>query len=205
MNTLQRLCLLGACALLGGCALSKPSSPVSFYTLGSPPLPAETRQGPTLLVIDPVKVPAYLERSQMVTRLDDYQLSIEEFHRWAEPLETGVQRYLSTALAQHFPQTLVLEQQPARATDHALRLRVQLESFEVKPSEGLALLQARVHLSQRPQLATAETQRATFAQEIAFAYAQGPQQSLEPENYAAALNGALDQLVQALAERISQF
>jgi uncharacterized lipoprotein YmbA len=44
-------------------------------------------------------MPAYLDRPQIVTRLDDGQLELDEFNRWAQPLAPNLTRVLADNIA----------------------------------------------------------------------------------------------------------
>jgi uncharacterized lipoprotein YmbA len=85
---------------LGGC-LGGTSAPTRFYTLASVATPLSgTVVKPSLsLGIGPVTIPAYLDRPQIVTRQGPEELSLAEFHYWAEPLKVGVPRVLADNLA----------------------------------------------------------------------------------------------------------
>jgi uncharacterized lipoprotein YmbA len=55
------------------------------------------RDGPAL-GIGPVKLPAYLDRSEVVTRSSPNALRVAEFNRWAEPLEDNFTRVVAMNL-----------------------------------------------------------------------------------------------------------
>src|ERR1700754_765073 len=79
----------------GGC-----SSPgAAFYTL-SPDASLE-RTGaalPITVVVGPVTVPELLDRPQLVTRVSDNEVAVNEFARSGEPLKSGVARTLAADL-----------------------------------------------------------------------------------------------------------
>ncbi|HLS98624.1 MAG: PqiC family protein [Porticoccaceae bacterium] len=122
----------------GGCLA--PRSPAPDYYL----LIARSESGqPTLagktLGIGPVRVAPFLDRPQIVTHGADGSLTLAEGHRWAEPLDRGIQRVmeqnlsaLTGATTRNFPWT--------RATipDFALRLDV----LELNRDGGDAVLEA---------------------------------------------------------------
>jgi len=49
--------------------------------------------------VGPVTIPAYLDRPQMVTRVDGNELLVNDFHQWAEPLEANITRVMAENLA----------------------------------------------------------------------------------------------------------
>ena len=75
--------------------------PTRYYDLG--PL-AETgvsqrSEACVSIGIGPVKIPEYLDRSGIVTRLSSHELRVAEFNKWAEPLEENFPRVLAENLS----------------------------------------------------------------------------------------------------------
>jgi len=84
--------------LLAGCGKS---APTHFYSLSaSGPAPAaEAPAGPCLsLGVGPVEFPAYLDRSQIVTKIGQNQMHVGDFAQWIEPLRDNFQRALTENL-----------------------------------------------------------------------------------------------------------
>ena len=74
---------------LTGCGTSTPSK---FYMLNSitspvdrPPLAENER--PVSVGVGPVEFAAYLDRHQIVTRINENEVDLAMFHEWAEPLK----------------------------------------------------------------------------------------------------------------------
>jgi uncharacterized protein len=92
--------MLACCLLLAvGCGKS---SPTHFYSLNA--ATGDQTATPTAapciaLGIGPVDFPAYLDRSQIVTRLGDNQMRMADFEQWIEPLHDNFQRVLMEDLA----------------------------------------------------------------------------------------------------------
>ena len=89
---------------LGGFACSSAPA-IVYYTLD--PLPqtarpvlAETASVPKRIGIGPVQLPTYLERAQIVTRAGDHTLAVNDFHRWAGPLDEEIVRILAVAVGE---------------------------------------------------------------------------------------------------------
>ena len=84
--------------LLAGCGSSPP--PVEFYTLNSlsgmePQVnPANSYQN-IAIGIGPIEIPEILDRPQIVTRTGPNKIRVDEFHRWAGPLESGFAQVLA--------------------------------------------------------------------------------------------------------------
>jgi uncharacterized lipoprotein YmbA len=49
--------------------------------------------------INPIVVPAYLDRPQIVTRIGANELEMAKFHCWAEPMEDSLGRVLAEDLS----------------------------------------------------------------------------------------------------------
>ena len=80
-----------------GCAgTSKPSN---FYLLRALPesedsLTTAGGKGGLSVIVGPITLPAYLDRTQIVTLFGNNGLTMDEFSRWAEPLQDNFYRVL---------------------------------------------------------------------------------------------------------------
>ncbi len=95
MLTNARSVLLSALVLIMFSACSS-SSPVRYFSLN--PIDADFRQDPDdalMLGLGPIRMPDYLNRSQIVTRGADAEMHVDEFSRWSEPLTTSLLRIVS--------------------------------------------------------------------------------------------------------------
>ena len=83
--------------LMAGCGKS---APTHFYSLNTAAPKTDTAPaGPCLaLGIGPVDFPAYLDRSQIVTRIGDNQMHLAEFEQWIEAPHDNFQRALTENL-----------------------------------------------------------------------------------------------------------
>jgi uncharacterized lipoprotein YmbA len=73
------------------------SPPVRYFALS--PIDAEFKQDPDdaiMLGLGPLRMPDYLNRSQIVTRGANSEIQVDEFSRWSEPLATSLLRIVST-------------------------------------------------------------------------------------------------------------
>jgi uncharacterized lipoprotein YmbA len=98
---------VAVCGAAAGCGNSEPSR---YYILtpmaSSHAAQAAISDDPELTVgIDPIELPQYLDRPQIVTRTTRNELQFAEFDRWAEPLGDNFGRVLledlSTLLSAH--------------------------------------------------------------------------------------------------------
>ena len=79
--------------LIAGC-----SSPTSrFYSLTAAPTPAAT-PSELSVVVNPVIIPASVDRAQMVVSVGRNQVFVDEFNRWVGPLQNGIARVVAENL-----------------------------------------------------------------------------------------------------------
>lgn len=92
------LLIIFAAFMLAGCRGSAP--PVEFYTLNSisgmqnKANTAATDQN-LAIGVGPVAIPTILDRPQIVTRTGQNRLEMDEFHRWAGPLDEDFARVVA--------------------------------------------------------------------------------------------------------------
>ena len=94
--------LLTGFIFLGACGFSKPAT---FYVLDSNDLPqlstTLSNADHVLIGIEPVFMPDYLQRPQIVIRqADSVTLTASEFNRWAEQLSDAFPRVLAHAISE---------------------------------------------------------------------------------------------------------
>lgn len=123
-----------ALVALAGCA----SSPAHFYTL-SATAPAGTAASKIAVAVGPVSVPAAVDRPQIVVSTSANQVAVDDFNRWAAPLQDNLARViaenlvalLGTPRVTLFPQTLGAE------ADY--RVQIEVRNFESVPGKSAAL------------------------------------------------------------------
>jgi uncharacterized lipoprotein YmbA len=81
-------------ALAAGCASTPPSR---FYTLSATSVGKKTSSDLSVAV-GPVSVPAVVDRPQIVVSLGPNQVRLEEFDRWALPLQSNIARVVAENL-----------------------------------------------------------------------------------------------------------
>lgn len=93
------LLVLLCASLLSGCGQSRPTD---FYMLASDHVPLNAASLPTrTMAIGALIVPGYLDRPGVVVRAaDGTGLTVPRFNVWAEPLQQGMRRVLSSMLAE---------------------------------------------------------------------------------------------------------
>jgi len=86
--------------VLSGCASTPPTR---FFILspiaGSERIGARMGERCFAIGIGPVKIPEYLNQLEIVTRITQNEIRVDEFAKWAEPLEDNISRALAEDLS----------------------------------------------------------------------------------------------------------
>ena len=102
MTSTRRVVALLAAGVLAGCVSLKRTPEARFFALRPvaerPASPAPSDRGGDIVGVLPVSLPGLLERPQLVAWSGPGEVRIDEFLRWAEPLDASVQRVLSDDL-----------------------------------------------------------------------------------------------------------
>lgn len=133
MSTRLRLSPVLLLVALGlpGCVSLKRTPEARFFYLRSVAEPAaataaEAQGG--LVAVMPARLPGHLQRPQLVTEVAPGELRVDEFLRWAEPLDEGTTRVLAENLAKLLPGQRVVRF-PVRSGARA-RCRVVLDVYD---------------------------------------------------------------------------
>jgi uncharacterized lipoprotein YmbA len=191
------LVALAAGAFLG-CVSLKRTSEARFFALRSvaeaPPTPAGESDA-TIVGVLPVLVPGSLERPQLVRWSGPGEIQIDEFLRWTEPLDSGVQRVLVEDLETLLPFHRVVKTPWPAATP--LRCRVRVEVFSFGPQPG-----GEVSLAGRFVLLPARGERSLAARgfDLKHDRASGPP---DPGQAVEAMSALLADLAGQIAEAIA--
>ena len=186
------LVLLACALLLAGCART---APVSYYQLSAqetarPAPAAETSK--MVLGIGPVRLPEYLDRPQIVTRLSATRLQLADSHRWAEPLGENIPRVLGENLSALLgTDRILLHPWPAsRGTDY--QLLVEILHFENEGDAAARLVALWSVKGKDGAMVLAERRSSLLI----------PAASRDQEGQVGALNGALRSLCREIAQEL---
>jgi len=93
--------------ILNGCVSLSASPAPRFYMASSvsKEQPVEKFDIITgvIVAVGPVRIPAYQDRPQIVTKNEDGTLSFAQFDRWGEPLDSGISRLINEGLVSLLP------------------------------------------------------------------------------------------------------
>lgn len=146
--------------LIVGCG----STPASrFYTLSAATAPSAT-SSKLSVVVGPVSVPAVVDRPQIVVSTGPNQVRLEEFDRWAAPLQSNIERVVADNLVLMLGTPRVTLSAQTLSTDADYRVAITVQRFESMPGEA-ATLEA-VWTVRRTKDAKAETGRTTVREAV---------------------------------------
>ena len=97
--------VLMAALALGACGRSKEAQ---LYVLNPIAAQKKTNHYTYLHIgIDEVKIPGYIEKLPLAIHYTPHQVTMEEYHQWAEALDKNIERVIKTNLATLLPGALV--------------------------------------------------------------------------------------------------
>ena len=115
-----------------GCAASPPSR---FYTLSAASGPAAT-SSKLSIAVGPVSVPAVVDRPQIVVDIGPNQVRLEEFNRWAAPLQNNIARVVADNLVLMLGTPRVTLAAQGLGADADYRAAIDVQSFNSAPGEA---------------------------------------------------------------------
>lgn len=127
--------LVSAAALAAGCGTSPPSR---FYTL-SATAPPTASQSTLFIAVGPVTVPAVVDRPEFVVSAGPNELRLDDFNRWASPLQDNLSRAVAENLVAILGAPRVILFPQALATDPEYRVAIEVRTFESVPGKSAAI------------------------------------------------------------------
>jgi uncharacterized lipoprotein YmbA len=142
-------------ALAAGCSSSPPSH---FYTLSRAATTGSAAANLSVAV-GPVSIPALVDLPQIVVSTGPNQVTLNEFERWASPLQNNISRVVAENLVAILgtPRVSLFQQSLNAATDFHVAIEVQ--GFESAPGDAATL--NAVWIVRRTKDGKAETGRTT--------------------------------------------
>ncbi len=115
---------------------------VRYYTLSAdaPAPPARPASARYTVRVGPASVPEMLDRPELVLRVSATELVIDDGHRWAEPLRTGIARAVASDLARELDGALVVlaeEEETREATD--VEVTIDVQRLDAKLGDSVAI------------------------------------------------------------------
>lgn len=192
-STRAQFCLaVGVAMIATGCLGRSPD--VRHYLLGtSMPGGGSSSTRDVAVLVGPVRMPSYLERSQIARLESNGEIELDETNRWLGGFEENFLRALTSGLARKLGSVKIV-QHPSRAP-FSLDYRVQLHVDDLIDVTGEAL---RVRIRWSLQIEGAEEPAEIFLMQETV-----PIESGGSRGVVEAHDVALDRLAQSIATAIS--
>jgi uncharacterized lipoprotein YmbA len=126
-----------AAVVFTGCGASAPSR---FYTLDSTATPDGGPAADYAIALGPVSIPAVVDRPQFVVQVSPNRVAVDEFNRWAGPLDDSIARVVAGNLSVLLGTSRVART-PLVSFDPAYRVTLDIQRFESTPGKA-ALIEA---------------------------------------------------------------
>jgi uncharacterized lipoprotein YmbA len=134
MRHLAVVAIGATAALVAGCS----SPPAHFYTLSANATPT-TSTSTLFIAVGPVTVPSVVDRPEIVVSAGPNELRVDEFNRWAGPLQDNLSRAIAENLVAILGTPRVILFPQALATDPEYRVAVEVRSFESAPGNAASI------------------------------------------------------------------
>ncbi|MCC8392615.1 PqiC family protein [Paraburkholderia sp. MMS20-SJTR3] len=130
------LAVMGLVVLTGACA----SPATNFYTLNpDPSLTASATGRPIVAVIGPVTIPELVDRPQIVTRVGDHGVAVNEFDRWAQPLGGDIGRVIAGNLGTLLNSQQISVYDATRDPATVWHVRIDVMRFDSVPGQEVTV------------------------------------------------------------------
>jgi len=105
------------------------SAPARFYTLAASATPGSEAPTPCAVSVGPVSVPPAVDRPQFVVQVSENRVELDEFNRWAAPLNDAIARAVAGNLATLLgtPDVAVA---PLASFDPTYRVSIDVQRFD---------------------------------------------------------------------------
>jgi len=149
-----------------------------------------------IVVLGPLRMPDYLNRSQMVSRGAGAEMIVDDLHRWAEPLDRALHRTLATSVDGLLDNATVVAYPTEHLLDADFRVTGRVDRFDAD-MRGLAVLTVQWSISDRDGKLLAAPRRSRYESQASSLNDRGA--------VAKAMGDALSQFSQDIAQEASTF
>ena len=137
---LGRMVRLISIAIIAVAACGCSTTQARFYTLDSTAAPDGAPAAHTAVMVGPVTVPASVDQPEFVVQIASNRVELDEFNRWAAPLNDGIARAVAGDLVVLLG-TPDVATAPMASFSPAYSVTINVQRFESTRGEG-ALLDA---------------------------------------------------------------
>jgi len=159
MNRTVRYIVAFCFLIMAGCG----SSPaVHYYALETiDNRLAQDDEGSPIMAVGAFRMPEYLNRSQMVTRGPGAEIIVDEFNRWAEPLDNAIHRVLASNLDVLLESVVVVAYPSSALVNIDYRLVGRFDRFN-SGQDGLVVLDVQWAIADSTGTVRLSPRRARF-------------------------------------------
>ncbi len=127
----QLISIACVAVIAAGCA----SAPSKFYTLNATAKSDGASAANYSVVVGPVSIPAEVDRPQFTVQVAPNQVGVDEFNRWAAPLNENIARVVAEDLTALLgtPQVSTL---PLANFEPAYHVTIEVQQFESVPGKS---------------------------------------------------------------------
>ncbi len=133
----RTLAALAPLALFSACSSPNPV----LYTI-APVSGTPQGRGPGIIILQPISLARYLERSEIVRSSENYRLDVMSNDWWGEPLGAMLSRVLIEELSQRLPQSTVLSSSGAVSVSPDATVELNVQRLD-EDAAGRLVLQAQ--------------------------------------------------------------
>lgn len=126
-------CWIGI-GLVASC-VSCTSPPSRFYTLSALTAPSSA-QSTLAIAVGPISIPEVVDRPEFVVGAGDNELMLDEFNRWASPLEDNLGRVVAGNLVALLGTPQVTQFPSAVTAPADFRVAIEVQRFDSTPGES---------------------------------------------------------------------
>ena len=189
---MRRIVTLSTLFAIAVAAAGCSTPPSRLYTLSRAPAAPASSTAPLpniTVVVGPVSIPAIVDQPQFVVSTGANSVSIDEFNRWASPLQGNISRVVAENLVMLLGTQRVSQFQQSLNLDADFRVAIEVQSFESAPGDAATL--NAVWVVRRTKDGKAQTGRTTLRE---------PTGSAGYDALAAAHSRALAKMSQEIAD-----
>jgi uncharacterized protein len=141
------LVVLAGALAAGGCFSPQPD-PSKFFVLAPASAAATNSIAPAglptssspIIGLGPIKLPEYLDRDEVVTRVGPNRLELSEKDRWAEPLSNNFRQVIAQDLTQSLGTHSIMFYPWVGTTRIDYQVRIDVYRFETDPNANAQLV-----------------------------------------------------------------
>lgn len=191
IRMLRGLTLLILASLLSGCGSSPAVRYFALETIGIEHQ-RDIDDAP-ILAIGPLRVPDYLKRTQMVRRGQGAEVIVDDFNRWAEPLDEAIHRTIASNVDGLLDNAVVIAFPYGSMLDADYRLHGRIDRLDADRS-GIAILDIQWGIGDSKGMTVVASRRTR--------YAAGVTRQGDPAAMAEAISDTIEQLSRDIATEL---